>query len=144
MELEGTKLHLTPLTPEDYAEARAYVRTLDPDPLNGIIEICNQMHPEVAKVLALEAFRSRERWGSLTEGPGASWVGSAEGTAFLMYRRSRRHHPELTQEWFLNALISKSDKFIYDLQNKIVELSGLTKNPTTTPKPLTKKKRKKK
>jgi hypothetical protein len=141
IELDGTKLHLTPLTALDFAEARAFVRSLSEDPMNGMVEVSNSLHPEVAKVLMTEVYRSREKWGSLTEGFGAMWASGWEGQAFFLYKASRTHHSDLTHDWFKAAVMRHSEKQREEVMNRLADISGLTPDPTSTPKPTAKKKK---
>lgn len=143
-EIGGLKLHLTPLTAEDMAEARAYVRSLTANPMEGVVEVCNSVHPEVAKVLMAEAFREKQKWGSLTEGFGANWAGGWEGQAFFLFRSSRKYHPELTKEQCDSLAFKDTQEKRDAFMQKLADLSGLLPDPTKTPKPTTQKKRKRK
>lgn len=138
------EFHFTPLSVGDLGEARVIIRTLTPDPMEGIVEICNQLHPEVAKVLISEARAARDQWGSLTSGPGASWAGTIDGCAFFMHRCTRKHHPELTMEDCANILYDIGEVKREALMQTLAEMSGLSSNPTRVPsrKNSSKKKRK--
>lgn len=130
--LGGVQLHLTPLTPRDFAEARIFLRSITPDPMEGIVEQCNALHDsEVAKKLIDKAYEAREKWGSLSSTDGKMWANSPDGTAFFLYRQTRKHHPEITMEWLTAECRQVGLKAYEAIQEAIARISGLTKsNPT--------------
>lgn len=143
IDIEGKKYHLTPLTALDYAEARALARSFSPDPMEGVIDICKEVHPEVGKVLIAEAYREKQKWGSLTEGHGAQWAGSPEGEAFFLHRMIRTHHPEITLEWCVGITSKMQREKREKMMERIAEISGLMPDPTPTSRGSTLRKRKK-
>ena len=51
--IDGVQYHLTPLTAADFAEARAFIRTLSPDPMEGVVDMCNALaSQETGKALS--------------------------------------------------------------------------------------------
>lgn len=138
----GIKLHLTPLTPEDYAEARAHLKSLSADPMDGIEDRCNKLHVEVAKVLIKEAFNASQERGSLSSTEGRQWATGPDGAAFFLYRQTRMHHPEITMEWCVSECKKMDMKMFTALQEAIADISGFQKpNPSkrTNRKPPRKK-----
>jgi hypothetical protein len=144
IKLGDAEYRCAPLTLEDFAEAQAYLKSRTPDPMEGIAEICNSVHVDVAKVLASEALALRQKWGSLDSDAGLRWVASADGLAFFLFRQTRKYHPELTHEEIKTKCIELEAHVISSVFEKIQDISGLSKNPTQRVKrrpPVKKKKR---
>lgn len=143
--LGDTTYQCTPLTLEDFGLAQAYRKSKTPDPMEGIAEICNSLHVDVAKVLAVEAYRSREKWGALDTDEGKRWVASADGLSFFLYRQTRKHHPDVTLEELQMKCAELESSMIMKVFSKLEEISGgLPRNPTLRarrPSPKKKQKR---
>lgn len=132
--LGETTYHCTPLTLEDFGEAQAYLKARTPDPMEGIVDICNALPVEVAKVLAQDAYKARQSWGSLDSPEGLRWLASADGLAFFIFRQTRRHHPEVTMDEIKVKCVELEAHVISQVFGKLEELSGLVRNPPSRAK----------
>lgn len=129
--LGGRELHFTPLCLNDYGLAQAHLKTHTRNPLEGIEETANKLHPEVAKVLINRAYDAYEKWGSLDTEEGKRWCASADGLAFFAFQMTRRHHPDVTMEWLKEECAKLENEMLSEIFTKVAEISSLQKNPPT-------------
>lgn len=123
--LGDTTYQCTPLVLEDFAQAQAYLKSRTPDPMEGIAEICKDLHPEVAKVLVKDAYAARQSWGSLDSPEGLRWSSTADGLSFFLHRQTRKHHPEVTLDELKLKCAELEASVIGMVLQKLASLSGL-------------------
>lgn len=142
--LGDTTYQCTPLTLEDFGLAQAYLKSKTPDPMEGIAEMCKDLHVEVAKVLVKEAFAARQKWGSLESPEGLKWASSADGLAFFIFRQTRKHHHEVTLEELKIKCNELEHQVISSVMKQLAEISGLIQDPQprSRRKPVAKPKKK--
>lgn len=147
VKLGDLELQCTPLVLEDFAAAQAYLKSKTPDPMEGIADICNAIRDkDVASSLAKEAFNARRSWGSLDTDEGRRWCASADGLSFFLFRQTRKHHPEITQDVLKMKCAELEFSMITEVLERLQEISGgVPENPPkgTTRRPLPKRKKRK-
>lgn len=98
LRLRGKMYQCSPLRLAHFAEAKAFLVALAPDPLAELAaeqSTFNQFPPEVQKALALKALEIREERKSTTSAEAHLWINSEEGILFLFWCMVRDHHKEL-------------------------------------------------
>lgn len=99
--LRGKKYQCGRVRVKHFAEAKAFLMSLAPDPLKELREtdenakLFDSFPPEVQKALALKAFEIREERKALTSQEAAHWINGPEGVLFFFWVMVRDFHPEL-------------------------------------------------
>lgn len=103
--LRGKCYQCSPLRMRHFAEAKAFLCAMAPDPVKELAddkETFATFPPEIQKHLAIEALRMREQRRTSTSAEAAQWINSEEGVLFLFWCMVRDHHKELAT---FNAVI---------------------------------------
>lgn len=139
--IDGTAYKLSPITPEDFADVRALMRSQVQDPLDAILErIRSEQIPRHLHELAFkEGLRLQESCYSFSSTEGREWVNSPPGMAAFLWVTLRRMHPEVTYERALQMIQQLNVNIADSLMRKIDAVSGFSdkdvaSNPTS-PKP---------
>lgn len=136
--LRGKKYQCSPLRLRHFAEAKAFLVSLAPDPLKELLEDAETFDgfsPEVQKALALKALELREERKSLASNETAHWINGPEGVLFFFWAMVRDHHPEFAtiQSVFEAFPLDVKDKELTiaeaDLLRKQIDLLCFGGNP---------------
>lgn len=95
--LRGKLYQCSPLKMRHFAEAKAFVIAMAPDPLTELIEgkeSFDKFPPEIQKALSIRALELREERKSLSAAEASHWISSEEGVLFLFWCMVRDNHPE--------------------------------------------------
>ena len=99
--LRGKRYQCGRVRIKHFAEARAFLMSLAPDPLKELrdteenAKTFDAFPPEVQKALALKALEIREERRALSSQEAAHWINGPEGVLFFFWVMVRDHHPEL-------------------------------------------------
>lgn len=114
LKLRGKTLKCRPLRLRHFAEAKAFLVQLAPDPLKELAEdkeTFATFPPEVQKALALKALELKEQRRNVAAADATAWINGEEGVLFLLWAMVRDDHPEYaTLDALLAAFPPGSDK----------------------------------
>lgn len=129
IEMDGRKIHLMPWSIDDFAMARAHLRSVLPDPFEGLQEQIKDLHPEVQKAIGLKAYDDRRRLGELNTPAGREYFQSTPGFAFFLWRSAVKTVPDLTYDRMLAWVKEKEAEvvgYVSRLMEDLQEATGLS------------------
>lgn len=100
LRLRGKLYQCSRLRIRHFAEAKAFIMALAPDPLKELrgtpedAATFDGFPPEVQKALALEALSLREKRRQVSNAEAAHWINGPEGILFFFWVMVRNHHKE--------------------------------------------------
>ncbi len=100
LKLRGKTYQCSRIRLRHFAEAKAFLMALAPDPLQELrgtpeeAATFDGFPPEVQKALALKALELKEERKKVAHAEAAHWINGAEGVLFFFWVMVRNHHPE--------------------------------------------------
>lgn len=141
IEVEGEKIRLSPLTPEDFAQARRFFRDSQEDPIKvaaDAIKEAPHLSDEVQSAMMVEAMQQRKTLGSFDTAAGREWSSSVDGISYFFWLSARKETKDLTHEKCFNMVSKLRAATLTMIMDRIDEVSGLKpekKKGGKTPEP---------
>lgn len=128
-EYKGTRIPFMPWDGEDVALMRSRLRSVLPDPMNGLQDLIKDLHPEVQKAVAIQAYNDRKALGQLNTPAAREYFMTPDGMAFLLWLSIRKTLPQESFDQVLAWTKEQGEKFRSDLLEKLQDASGFGGGP---------------
>lgn len=153
VDFNGRRITLGVWNISDFAAARSHLRSVLPDPLDGIADAIGKLPAAIGEKLAMQAYEDRKRLGDLDSNAAKEYFGTPAGIAFWIWRamlhadaeityeavvawlvREYRNNPTQVMQWMLDLqdLAGLSERSVKDLEGNSPRSSARPRRPRTS------------